>query len=94
MSNKKDPIEELREHRHDPKEWGEEAVEIEARPTGSTVVSFRLPYGEYEVLEDAATAKGESLSEFIREAVRMRLGLDGIALAAFVSPRNAMEISP
>lgn len=81
-SSEKDPIEELWEHRHDPEEWGEEAVEIEARPTGSTVVSFRLPYEEYEALEEAASAKGGSLSEFIREAVRIRL--EGIAIAPFV----------
>jgi hypothetical protein len=81
-SSENNPMEELWEHRHDPEEWGEEAVEIEARPTGSTVVSFRLPWEEYETLEDAVSAKGESLSEFIREAVRIRL--QGIAVAAFV----------
>jgi hypothetical protein len=81
-SSENNPIEELWEHRHDPEEWGEEAVEIEARPTGSTVVSFRLPWEEYETLEEEASARGESLSGFIREAVRVRL--QGIAAAAFV----------
>ena len=81
-SSENNPMEELWEHRHDPEEWSEEAVEIESRPTGSTVVSFRLPWEEYETLEDAASATGESLSEFIREAVRIRL--QGIAAVAFV----------
>ncbi len=81
-NNEKDPIRELWEHRHDPEEWSEEAEEIEARPTGSTVVSFRLPWEEYEELEEAAAAKGESLSEFIRKALRGRL--HGIAIANFV----------
>jgi hypothetical protein len=83
MNNgEKDPIQELWEHRNDPEEWSEEAVDIEARPTGSTVVSFRLPWEEYEALEEAATARGESLSEFIRKALRIRL--EGIVIAAFV----------
>jgi ribbon-helix-helix CopG family protein len=73
-SGENNPIEELWEHRHDPEEWSEKAIEIEARPTGSTVVSFRLPYEEYEVLEEAASERGETLSEFIRQAVRLRLG--------------------
>jgi uncharacterized protein (DUF1778 family) len=81
--SKNNPIEELWEHRHDPEEWGEEAVEIEARPTGSTVVSFRLPYEEYEALEVAASERGETLSEFIREAVRLRLQ-GYAAIATFV----------
>jgi hypothetical protein len=81
-SSEKGPIQELWDHRNDPEEWGEEPVEIEARPTGSTIVSFRIPWEEYEELEDAATAKGESLSEFIREALRYRL--KGSTLAAFV----------
>jgi predicted DNA-binding protein len=81
-SSENDPIEELWEHRHDPEEWSEEAVEIEARPTGSTVVSFRLPYDEYERLEEVASAKGESLSEFMREAIRTRL--ERMAIVAFV----------
>jgi hypothetical protein len=81
-SSEKGPIQELWDHRNDPEEWGEEPVEIEARPTGSTIVSFRIPWEEYEELQDAATAKGESLSEFIREALRYRL--KGSTLAAFV----------
>lgn len=81
-NNERDPIRELWEHRHDPEEWGEEPREIEARPTGSTVVSFRLPWEEFEELEEAATAKGESLSEFIRKSLRCRL--EGIAIATFV----------
>ncbi len=81
-NNEKDPIRELWEHRHDPEEWSEEAEEIEARPTGSTTVSFRLPWEEFEELEEAAAAKGESLSEFIRKALRLRL--QRIAIANFV----------
>jgi hypothetical protein len=82
MNKEKDPADELYEHRNDPDEWSEEAEEIETRPSGSAVVSFRIPWEELEELDDAATERGESLSEFIRKAVRYRL--QGIALAAFV----------
>src|SRR5215212_7307244 len=82
MDNKNDPADELWEHRNDPDEWSEEAEEVETRPSGSAVVSFRIPWDELEELDEAATAKGESLSEFIRKAVRFRL--TGIAIAPFV----------
>jgi hypothetical protein len=82
MNNEKDRADELWEHRNDPDEWSEEAEEIETRPSGSAVVSFRIPWDELEELDEAATAKGESLSEFIRKAVRYRLA--GIAIAPIV----------
>jgi hypothetical protein len=81
-NNEKDEIRELWEHRHDPDEWSEEAEEIEARPTGSTVVSFRLSWEEFEELEEMVAAKGESLSEFIRKSLRCRM--ERMAFAAFV----------
>ena len=38
----------------------------------STTVTFRLPMSEYQVLEQAAAAVGESISEFVRKAVALR----------------------
>jgi hypothetical protein len=38
----------------------------------STTVTFRLPISEYQTLEHAATALGESISEFVRKAVALR----------------------
>lgn len=64
---------ELWEHRNDPDEWDEEAVEIEVRPRRSSVVSFRLPSEELDEVERAATSSGETVSEFIRNALRIRL---------------------
>jgi hypothetical protein len=88
MENERDMAEELWEHRNDPDEWEGEAEEIESRPSGSAVVSFRLPWEELETLDEAATARGESLSEFIREAVRIRLRAftiaEQVALATIV----------
>jgi len=38
----------LFEHRNDPDEWDDQPVEIEVRPAGSEVVSFRLPSDELD----------------------------------------------
>jgi uncharacterized protein (DUF1778 family) len=35
-------------------------------------VTFRLPLNEYRVLEQAAAAASESISEFVRKAVMLR----------------------
>ncbi len=68
-----DLIKELYEHKDDPDEWSEEAVPIEVRPSRTSVVSFRLPTEEMDALEEAASAAGESLSEYVRKAVALRL---------------------
>jgi hypothetical protein len=74
VENGRDVAEELWEHHNDPDEWSEEAEDVETRPSGSAVVSFRIPWEELEELDEAATESGESLSAFIRQAVRLRLG--------------------
>lgn len=64
---------ELYEHRNDPDEWDDNAVEIDVQPSGSEVVSFRIPSEEFDRVSRAAREAGESLSEFVRSAVRIRL---------------------
>lgn len=64
---------ELYEHRNDPGEWGEEAEEIEVKPRRSSVLSFRLPSEEMDALERDMERTGESLSEYIRNALALRL---------------------
>ena len=71
--SEKDLVKEVWEHRNDPEEWGEEAENIEVRSNPSSVVSFRLPSKEFSLLEQARVQTGESLSEFIRNALAMRL---------------------
>ena len=71
--SEKDLVKEVWEHRNDPEEWGEEAENIEVRSNPSSVVSFRLPSKEFTLLEQARAQTGESLSEFIRNALAMRL---------------------
>ncbi len=81
----------LYENRYDPDEWDDLSVQIEVRPTGSEVVSFRLPADELDRIVDAADAAGESLSEFVRGALRDRLEPSGRALAPTITggPRTA-----
>lgn len=76
---------ELFDHRNDPDEWDDEPVEIDVRPTGSEVVSFRLPSDELDRVMEAAQAAGESLSQFVRGALSVRLEPPGQALARTVT---------
>jgi hypothetical protein len=69
----RDAARELWEHRNDPDEWSEEAENIEVRPRRASVLSFRLPSEELAALERAMEHSGESLSEFIRKALALRL---------------------
>jgi predicted DNA-binding protein len=64
---------ELEATRDDPGEWGSEPVEIEVQPARSQVVSFRLPLDELENLTGIAEATGETVSEFIRGAIELRI---------------------
>lgn len=75
----------LFEHRNDPDEWEDQPVEIEVRPAGSEVVSFRLPSDELDRVMEAARAAGESLSQFVRGALSGRLEPAGQALARTVT---------
>jgi len=76
---------ELLQHRDDPGEWGEEPEQVDVKPSRSEVVSFRVPSDELDVLEKAATRSGESLSEFIRKALALRLYGEPIGPAVEVS---------
>ena len=64
---------ELHDTRDDPDEWGEEAVEIAVALRRTEVVSFRLPSAELDELEAAASEAGESISEFVRGALALRM---------------------
>lgn len=73
---------EMYEHRHDPGEWEEAPERIEVRPARSSVLSVRLPRVEFDALEEAATAAGETLSEYVRRAVMERI--EGMGMPAGV----------
>lgn len=69
---------ELYEHRQDPGEWEQEPERIEVRPARSSVLSVRLPRAEFDALEEAARAAGETLSEYVRRAVMQRVQGSGM----------------
>lgn len=73
MNTTQQEADDLYEHRNDPEEWAEEAEQLTVKKTSSEVVSFRLSSDELDLVEEAAAARGQSLSEFIREAVRTSL---------------------
>lgn len=57
-------------HSQDPDEWEDEAEEIESRPSGTQVVSARLPSSLAEQLLAVAAARGVKPSELVRDAVQ------------------------
>jgi hypothetical protein len=73
MTDRRDEAREVFAHRDDPDEWDDQPEQIEVAPARSEVVSFRLPSEELDSLEEAASRAGESLSEYIRTALAVRL---------------------
>jgi len=59
--------------RDEPGEWSDQAEEIAVRPNMSEVVSFRISSRELDALEQAAGQSAVSLSQYIREAIALRL---------------------
>lgn len=72
MDKDQSGAEDLYEHRHDPGEWGGEAVDIDTRPIRSEMVSFRLPPEELDALEAEARESGLTVSAYIRSTLRER----------------------
>ena len=67
-------VEELHAGRDDPDEWDEEPAAVRVRPTTTSVVSFRMPRSELDRLQSIAGARGESISDFVRDSIRVRIG--------------------
>lgn len=56
----------------DPELWAKEPVQIEARPSRSSVLSLRLPTAEFHTLLKAAQDANQSVSEYVRNAIALR----------------------
>jgi hypothetical protein len=56
-------------HSEDPDEWEDEPVAIERRPSGTQVVSARLPRGIADAVFAVAAQRGVSPSELVRSAI-------------------------
>lgn len=76
--SERDAAKELWEHRNDPGEWSEEVEEIEVKPRRSSMVSLRLSAEDFAALEQAMEQTGESLSEYVRKAINLRIHGDAL----------------
>lgn len=71
-----DLADQLERESENPELWEQEPVQIEARPTRTSVLSLRLPTAEFHALLKAARSAGESISEYVRKAIALRRQLD------------------
>jgi predicted DNA binding CopG/RHH family protein len=72
-TKKKNLVEDIRKHRYAPEKLSEESEETESEPTGSMAVLLRLSLDEFNAVEEAATQNGESVQQYIRDALGLRL---------------------
>lgn len=69
MADDKSPADEVLAHSTDEAEWEEEPEQVESRPSGSQVISARLPTQLAEQLLSEAARRGLRPSELVRIAV-------------------------
>lgn len=74
MAEEHPTAEEFHRMRNDPSAWESEPTRITVGVRKTEIVSFRLPADELDQLEVAAAAAGESLSEYVRRALRSLTG--------------------
>lgn len=72
-------------HKDDQAEWGEPVVEEQGQSRRlASMISIRLTPDEADRVREAAAARGESLSQFVREsALRRTVELVGSAYVSF-----------
>ena len=63
----------LHETRDDPDEWDDAPAPLRVRPVTTNVVSFRMSHDELDGLQSIVRARGESVSEFVRDSIRIRM---------------------
>lgn len=78
-------IEEIRAHRDDAGEWEESPEDVEVKARRSEVVSFRIPSEELDSLEQAAARESETISQFVRKALALRIHGEPIGPAVEVT---------
>ena len=69
-------------HSEDDGEWEEEPEQIESRPSGTQVISARLPTVLAERLLSEASSRGIRPSELVRQAVEEFIRSGGCRLAS------------
>lgn len=73
MDNERELAAELQAARNDRDEWDTEPIDIAVVARKSEVVSFRLPSEALDQLEQAASEAGETISEYVRNALHLRI---------------------
>lgn len=71
--------------RNEAGDWDEKSIEAQVQPHRAVVTSLRLPVDEFTAVQKAAKISGQTVSEFIRAAIGIRLR-GGVRL-------NALQIS-
>lgn len=101
MSKRKITEEQARELEQQSEEdaelWTQEPARIEARPSRTSVLSLRLPTEEFHALLKAARSSGESVSEYVRKTIILRLEAERAASSVNVSytyPGMPGEVEP
>lgn len=77
--------EQIEREADDPDLWRQEPVEIEARPSRTSVLSVRLPTEEFHALLSAARAANESVSQYVRTAISLRQRHEQVAATVNVN---------
>jgi hypothetical protein len=54
-------------------DWDETPIPADVHPNRGVVTSVRMPLGEFLAVQKAATAAGQTVSEYVRAAIAMRL---------------------
>ena len=69
MPETRDPADEALAHSEDENEWDDQPEQIVSRPSGTQVISARLPSALAETLLAEAARQGTRPSELVRQAV-------------------------
>ena len=93
MADDVNPADEVLAHSEDEDEWEEKPEQIESKPSGTQVISARLPSALAEELLAEATSRGVRPSELVRQAVEvfMRKPAGIVDLNAYVGYRMKVQ---
>lgn len=73
METEEQLAERLFSERNDPGAWEQKASDVKVRQPVSEVLSVRVPSDVLDSVEEAARVLGESISEFVRGAILLKL---------------------
>jgi hypothetical protein len=93
MTDYEEAAEEALAHADDADEWEEQPTNIESRPSGTQVISARLPTALAEELLAEAARRNLKLSDLVREAVERMLHAEA-GLAVVTTSNNVRVLTP